>query len=314
MECALERYPPGRRRSTVGVEVDVLLTLWLACSEDDPPAPTDSADSGLPLPTGECAADVTDGLGDGPSFGAAHGELVFRSVPGYSTLQGSFQDGPPVGFHVEAERQGACRLLTFEASTCTPACAGGDLCVEGECLTPSRRLSGGTLTLSGPLELVAEPDGIDGYFVDSTQEPDHDAPLALAATAGADVPAFTAQTCPVVPVDPAADWSALLDARGPGEDVVLRWSNAQEGARVRLRMTTGIGTHGGISPVEVECEGPDTGALTLPGAYLDALYADGWACGECGGNDLVRYRSGAAGDRGAWFTSEAVTSFWYIPR
>ena len=35
------------------------------------------------------------------------------------------------------------------------------------------------------------------------------------------------------------------------------------------RPKTCVGTRGGISPVEVECEGPDTGELTIPGAYCD---------------------------------------------
>ena len=135
------------------------------------------------------------------------------------------------------------------------------------------------------------------------------------SAAGADVAAFELATCPVTAPTPSGDWSALLAARAPGEPVVLTWSDPIDSARIYLRMTTGIGTHGGISPVEVECEGPDVGMLELPGAYLDALYADGWACGECGGNDLVRYHADEAdaGGTTVQLRTEATTGFWFIP-
>ena len=54
-------------------------------------------------------------------------------------------------------------------------------------------------------------------------------------------------------------------------------------------------------------------ALTLPGAYLDTLYAEGWACGECGNNELVRYRTGLVPETGTALVAEAVTGFFYIP-
>lgn len=291
------------------------MLLWLlACTPDDP-TPTHSGDTGtIPLPTGDCAADLTDGLTATPRFDADHGGIAFRTVPGYATLSGAFLSGPEERFQVEAERTGQCRLLTYTPSSCDPTCAPGDLCREGTCVTPPHRLTAGTLSLTGPIDLVAAPDGIHGYYEDTTADVDHDATLVLEGTAGADVPAFTATACPVVPPAPDGDWSATLAARGPGEDATLRWRNRQPDARVKLRMTTGIATHGGISPVEVECEGPDTGALVLPGPYLDALYAEGWACGECGGNDLVRYRAGTIGDTATPFASEAVTAFGYIPR
>ncbi len=292
------------------------MLLWtLGCADPTTPTPTgDTGHTGTPLPTGDCAADATDGLPDDPWFDHAHGELVFRSVPGYASLAGAFLDGPEERFQVEAERSGQCRLLTYAPSTCDPTCAPGDLCRDGACVTPPRRVAAGTLTLSGPVDLIVDPDGIRGYHADTTADLDRDAELVLEGTAGADVPAFVARTCPVVPTRPVGDWGAALAGRGDGDDVVLSWRDVQPDARIRLHMTTGIGTHGGISPVEVECEGPDTGALVLPGAFLDALYAEGWACGECGGNDLVRYRSGRIGETDTPFTSEAVTSFFHIPR
>jgi hypothetical protein len=114
---------------------------------------------------------------------------------------------------------------------------------------------------------------------------------------------------------PSEDWTALMEARAPGEDVTLTWSDPLPGARFYLRMTTGIGTHGGISPVEVECEGPDTGSLTLPGPYLDDLFAQGWACGECGDNRVQRYVAAEAALSGATarFSAQAEAFFYFHP-
>jgi hypothetical protein len=114
---------------------------------------------------------------------------------------------------------------------------------------------------------------------------------------------------------PSEDWPSLLRQRLAGQDVTLSWSNAVDTARIYLRMTTGIGTHGGISPVEIECEGPDQGSLTLPGAYLDALYADGWSCGECGENRLIRYHvaQSGTGDRIVQLRVQAYYQFFFIP-
>lgn len=80
-------------------------------------------------------------------------------------------------------------------------------------------------------------------------------------------------------------------------------------------MTTCVGTHGGISPVEIECEGADTGELTIPGAYLDALYAQGWGHGECGANTVWRYHASqtGCGDSAVQLRAEAPASFYFNP-
>jgi hypothetical protein len=138
--------------------------------------------------------------------------------------------------------------------------------------------------------------------------------VRLSTAGDAGVP-FDLAACIVGPPEPIGDWAALLAARGAAQDVVLTWSNAVSTARIYLRMTTGIGTHGGISPVEIECEGPDTGSLRLPGPYLDALYAQGWSCGECGDNRLIRYHATEiqSGSRVIQLRTEAYAQFFFTP-
>lgn len=292
-------------------------------SADTTAGPTD-ASTGDPSSTSDDPTESTGtvdpcatvlGADDEPIFPGARGRFVFRDAPGYRSLAGFIADAPRLEFHHEAERLGACRLLTYEASACDPICEQPAVCVDGTCVSAPGGLSAGAVTLDGvgdgTLDVTEDP--FHTYFWDHVGD-DELSTLVLTAS-GADVPAFELSACPITAPTATGDWTQLLEARAPGEDVTLTWSDPIDTARVYLRMTTGIGTHGGISPVEIECEGPDVGALVLPGAYLDALYAQGWSCGECGGNDLRRYHADeiTAGDLAVRFDVEATTSFWFIP-
>jgi hypothetical protein len=255
------------------------------------------------------------GTGPDPIFARPAGNFALRVSTGYLSLLGNISDGPALEFHHEAERSGMCRLLRFEASTCTPACEPPAVCVDQACITAAPFVSAGDVTLEGvatdPIMIGEDP--FHGYFWDHEGEAEPTMPRLVAS--GDTVDAFDLSVCPIVAPTPSDDWSAQLEARADGESIALNWSDPVDTARIYLRMTTGIATHGGISPVEIECEGPDLGALEIPGSYLDALYAQGWACGECGGNDLIRYHADHT-DAAApivQFRVHAAASFWHIP-
>jgi len=255
------------------------------------------------------------GWGPEPMFDEPPGRFTFRDGPGYQSVTGFISDGPRVDFHEESERQGACRLLEYTASSCEPACEPPAVCIGEACITEPPGLSAGVVTLAGvdgePIDLTE--DALHSYYWDRAG--DFMATMPSLDAAGAEVDAFELAVCPTTAPTPIGDWSGLLAARAPGEAITLTWSDPIDSARIYLRMTTGIGTHGGISPVEIECEGPDVGMLELPGAYLDALYAEGWSCGECGGNDLVRYHvdEADAGGTSVQLRTEATAGFWFIP-
>lgn len=271
-------------------------------------------------PHGGAGADgcaVTFGGVDEPMFEQATHR--FRAYAGsyWMTFNGAAFDAPAPSFHEEAERQGFCRLLTYEPSFCDPACSDGKICFDGACVANPAPISAGALELrgAGDSAIDLEPNEV-GHYYWSTEDFGYDAVDVIAVSATGDVaPAFELSACLVEPPEPTRDWSMLMEARGDTEDIVLSWSNPLPSARFYLRMTTGIGTHGGISPVEVECEGPDRGSLTIPGAYLDALYAEGWSCGECGGNELFRYhaeRTGKGTDT-IELRAESGATFWFRP-
>lgn len=238
---------------------------------------------------GDC--EVVSAGGASASFDDADGLFTVRQGEGFADFSGAVADGPPLRFHTEASRTGSCRLLRYQASTCTPACdVGTAQCINGTCQAYPDRLRAGDIdvVMDGVSHTVSV-DGTDGYFASFTAPAQRQ--VALHAQ-GDEVGAFDLQACAVAAPEPTEDWSALMDARVDGADVTLSWSPHNPLARVSLRMTTGVGTHGGIAHAEIECDDVDTGSLTIPGAYLDEIYAEGWSCGECGDNTLFRYHRG----------------------
>lgn len=262
-----------------------------------------------------CAAPYTDALGPASDFTEPDGELVLFNSGYFPYFSGAIYDAPPLEYHVETARVGACRLVEHTPSVCMPSCTVGvEACIDGSCVPYPGRVGAGDLTLaSGGASAVVSPDVGMSYVqvlpAEATEE-------VSVSTTGGVVSPFATTSCPVVAPAAVGDWSMLLDSRLPGADVTLTWSDADPEARVRLHMTTGVATHGGIAHAEIECEGPDTGTLTLPGPFLDVLYSQGWSCGECGGNELQRYRAGGAtpDGRDVRFTIQDSAYFWYIPR
>jgi hypothetical protein len=258
----------------------------------------------------------TPGDADDPRFDQTNSRLTLTGDESYMELSGAIYDGPAVAFHHEADRVGACRLLTYAAASCDPPCTGGDVCIDSECASYPSALSAGTVTLSGAADAPVEIAPINGQYSWWSMEGVSGIAAVRVQAAGDAAGAFDLTTCVVEPPAPVGDWSAALEARGAGEDVTLSWSNPYATARVYLRMTTGIGTHGGISPVEIECEGRDTGELTLPGAFLDELYGGPyWACGECGDNRLMRYHATEAAVGGATvqLRTQSPAMFYFRP-
>lgn len=250
-----------------------------------------------------------------PDFDWPASQLALELADWGLSFTGALYDTPPKAFHTEAERNGLCRLLTYEPEVCEPSCQLPAVCAQGTCIAQSQAVSGGPVVLSGFAggPITVEPETYGPYFWQTEDLHASDAAGPIGVKASGNIP-FELQAEKVTAPTPDGDWSALLAARQPAADVTLTWSDPDPAARVHLRMTTGIGTHGGISPVEIECDGPDAGSLTLPGAWLDSLYAEGWSCGECGGNDLWRYRAAvSAGAKPVQFRVQAKASFWYRP-
>jgi hypothetical protein len=260
-------------------------------------------------------AETLDGS-DEPIFDQANSRLTLTGDETYMELSGAIYDGPAVAFHHESDRVGACRLLAYEATACVPACTGGDVCVDSECVSYPLTVSAGTLQLTGVTDAPVEVEPWSGQYTWSASASIVDVAAVGVEAEGDAIGPFALSTCVVEPPAPVGDWSAAMSDRAAGEDVTLTWSNPYGTARVYLRMTTGIGTHGGISPVEIECEGRDLGSLTLPGAFLDLLYGGAyWSCGECGDNRLLRYHATEVdvGETTVQLRTQSPAIFYYRP-
>jgi hypothetical protein len=248
-----------------------------------------------------------------PIFEQTTSRLRLWAIPNQTIFEGAVLDGQRREIHAETERTGNCRLLTYESDTfCDPICENRELCVHGVCERFPEPVSAGTLSiqLSEQEPLEVEPTPLGNYYWTS-QDFGSDVVTSITVTASG-----FELSAPLSPaLKPMGDWSELAKLRAPGEDLALGWSNPVDTARFYLRMTTCVGTHGGISPVEIECEGTDTGELVIPGAYLDALYAQGWGHGECGGNTIWRYHASqtGCGDSAVQLRAESPASFWFNP-
>lgn len=247
-------------------------------------------------------------LGEDPDFSRPHGlfQVEAWEAIGEVGFTGVVADGPALELRTEASREGQCRLLTYSPSNCTPACEDDAICIDGACQAWPSRLDPGAVdwTFPGGAETV-EPDALLAYQASGlvTEQGQH-------RLLGTDLDLTVAT---VAPVEAVGDWQQILMDRSGG-DALLTWSNPSPGARIRLAMTDCTGTHGGIGEAEIECEGPDTGELRLPAAFLDALDAGDWSRGNCGEHVFRRYDADA--DPAApelRFESLAVGSLWYRP-
>ncbi len=241
-----------------------------------------------PQPGG--SANYSASLGEGPDFSQPHGLVTVETwfLYGENQLVGAFADGPYLSLHSEAERSGSCRLLRYTASTCEPGCGGDELCIDGTCQAWPTRMDRGDLLWTWPDgERTVSPDGSLGYWDSASASTAGDVSIAVD---GLDLTAPTIDT-----MEPDGDWGDALSSRSGG-DATLRWSNPILDARVRLHMTDCTGTHGGLAAAEIQCEGPDSGELTIPGGYLAELEAGDWSHGECGSHDFERYHAATPED------------------
>lgn len=252
--------------------------FWLGCG-----GPTQ------PLPAG--SANYSGALGSDPDFDPPGSLFRSRLFVEYleADLSGTFADGPPLSFHTEAARSGSCRLLTYTAASCDPGCGPSEACIEGTCVPYPVRSARGSVTWTFPGgEQTVDPDGTQTYYASSSTS--EDGPMTLT------IEGALLET-PLAPLlTPDGDWERVLADRSTGADATLSWTNPMEGARVRLRMTDCTGSHGGFADAEIECEAPDVGSLTVPGAYLDALDAGDWDRGDCGSHVFHRYHAAALED------------------
>ncbi len=191
----------------------------------------------------------------------------------FGRLSGAIATAAPVSFHTETMREGNCRLLTFQVAQCDPYCDG--ICVDtDECVPWPTYVSAGRIDFEGlasSVALVPEPP-INYYNPTSYPIPEDlfDACDAITATAaGGDVPAFEVTAFGVDDLSP--DVTGVNITLDDEDDFTLTWEPSGCESRVRLTLNAPNEAHGLPYTAIIECDGPDTGSLTVPRSLIEAF-------------------------------------------
>jgi hypothetical protein len=198
---------------------------------------------------------------------------VFHSGA-YARIEAKIQDGPYPTFHEVAMEEGGCRYLKVAYGNCDPACPNGEVCVIGDvCVPYPSDQYGGTLTIVGlgdPIELEPEdwspgtytgPAGLPADLFDSSD-------TVGADLAGDDFPALTLGAKGVATIDPdlTENGFEMVDS----QDAEITWTPGPDpNACMRVVINGFNQAHGAPLADIIECEGPDTGSLTIPQSFVE---------------------------------------------
>lgn len=291
-----------------------LVLASTACGGDDDGG-IDGGD-GIPGPDG--AVGVEEPAAGQFVLAEVHfGEDVYESGLAFGTII-----DPRPRYHTLADESPGCKRWTFEVGDCGGYCEG--VCSpEGVCLAPPIQLSAGDITLTSPgADLVLRHE-IYGYYNTEIVSPEVFAPgdrVALEAAGGDDVPAFSLETAGVDAIDlelEVGSEDGAVDALRieDGGDLVLTWSPAVPGTRVRLEILSNNAGHGIPVDAMIECEADDTGRIAVPQAMVEAFpekpYQNICAGTDCPPSSLTRFRADRAevGGREIELRAAAVRQF-----
>ena len=218
-------------------------------------------------------------LSSSASISASAPSNAFRWSDSTATVQiGKIYDGPSPAQIVweDGEASGACRLRTPRVPFCSTPCGGSAVCVEDDTCAPYPKAgSAGPVTVSG----VALAGGADTFTMDAIannyQPPAYAALLYPGFAEGdtirlaADGDVFGAFAVHARGIDPLSLTSEDV-ALAADTAVTLTWTPAAAPALASVHVKLDISHHGGTRGM-IECEGPDSGALELPGSLISQL-------------------------------------------
>jgi hypothetical protein len=200
----------------------------------------------------------------------------------YTRAFGSILEPRPRYLRVQME-EGACRLSTWDVAWCEGCERPEGLCNdEGECVeNVPRTLSAGPINVS-----INGSQTLEMYFIEGLgYEGGYQLPeglfgegdrLTLSAAGGPEVPRFSLSARMVDPVaiefePPPGENDGSAVVLRDGQDLIVDWSPAVRGSRVRLELPTNNRGHGSPPDALIECEANDSGRIVVPRSIVEAF-------------------------------------------
>ena len=261
----------------LSVRLGLALSLGLAaaaCGGDDGAA---APDGGLDAPLGD--PDTLVGHFNVELIAPIPATEDTPATDGYTTVLGIVLDRPqPEAVIWDAVlTDGACVLRIPRVPFCETPCGGSAVCVDDDTCQPyGTRQDVGTVQATGLMTTGGassfELTSVSGNY----QVPGNlrlaypafapGAAFALAASGSTFTPAFTLTGKGIAPLQLTSGDAAL--ARN--EPLTITWTAPTGDAASRVAVLLDISHHGG-SKGKIECDAPDTGALTLSAAIMTRL-------------------------------------------
>ncbi len=243
---------------------------------------------GIALLLGSCEKSTgpeennNDGSGTGKAYGTFLVKLSQNSSGGYTSLLGSFFDGPNPSSLIWnlVLTEGDCKLYTPEAPFCETPCGGSAICVaENTCAPYPAKITVGDLTTTGvtsedgessfSLKPIANNYQLTGVKLNYPPFNEGD-PVSVSATGDSVTASFELTTKAIKPLVVTSSDIVLNDAT----DLTLEWEAAGASASSMIHIEMDLSHHGGTKG-KVECETADDGSITISANMVDMLKAQG---------------------------------------
>ena len=199
-------------------------------------------------------------------------------TPGFTSLLGKVYRGtlPEALIWEKKSEANGCTLYTPRVPFCDPGC-GTAICIENDvCKASPASLSVGRVTVSG----VKAESGVTSFTVDPIRNNyltpgtvklpfpafDEGDPVAI-STAGGDLAPFTITGSGIAPLQMTGSGSYPV---AKGKPLDLTWKSPGAASKSRIQVKLDISHHGGTKG-KIECDVPDTGALSIPADLVGRL-------------------------------------------
>jgi hypothetical protein len=198
-------------------------------------------------------------------------------TPAFAAVTGAVRDRiDPRELWQQVQMDGACKVVDLPTLTCTPACAGTQICAgNNRCVPEPSAQDVGAVTVTGlpaPLQPAAFNKTYYAPFPAGRYPPFANEAEVKLTTAGGAYPPFSLAGRGITPL--AFTQTGLRVAND--QPLAISWAAPAQAGSARIEIALDIAHHGGIG-ARIECDVPDSGSHTIPGALVTRLISFGTA-------------------------------------